>query len=227
MNEHRALDVHVGPRPWPRPIFSKDDADADGWSSRGYLPHWDRRDVPQSVTFRLADAVPARVVQMWREELRLQGHERAGDQRTRVLLERIEAYADAGYGECALRRPGIAQLVEETLLHFHGDRYTLLAWCIMPNHVHVLVHLAPTADLGRVVRTWKVYVARRANRLLDRTGRFWQREYFDRAVRNPAHLRAVWEYIEHNPVRAGLVARPADWPHSSAGRGWPAPAEPP
>lgn len=86
----------------------------------------------------------------------------------------------------------------------------------MPNHVHVLI--GPKTSLARITNGIKGVSARDANRILGRQGkRFWQDESFDHWVRSAAEFERIRAYIEHNPVSAGLVARPEDWPWSSAG----------
>jgi len=72
--------------------------------------------------------------------------------------------------------------------------------------------------LPKVVQAWKSYSSKRVNRLLERTGTFWARDYFDRYVGDDQHLQAVVRYIEKNPVKAGLVDRPETWPFGSARR---------
>jgi putative DNA methylase len=211
-----------------------------GWHSRGYHPHLDTPGVVHSITFCLADSVPADLITQWREELGLviaeqrqqeqdpnpAAHHRRpqpGDDRPIREVEvrkRIERYADAGHGACWLRDPRIAELVEHALLHFDGERYRLLEWCIMPNHVHVLLETLPGYPLGDVVRSWKTVTAREANQLLDRTGSFWMVDYFDRCVRDERHLAAVRAYIRENPVRAGLCATAEEWRWGSAWAGW-------
>jgi REP element-mobilizing transposase RayT len=86
----------------------------------------------------------------------------------------------------------------------------------MPNHVHWLVETVEGNDLGRVMQSVKGCPAREINRLLGRSGSFWQREYFDRAVRDPEHLRRAVEYIHNNPVKARLVSTAEQWRWSSA-----------
>ena len=181
-----------------------------GWHSRGYLPHFDAEGLVQSVAFRLADGVPRDLLRRWRAELR--GADRAAE-----LRERIARYEDAGHGACHLRQPEIARLVQDALLHFDGDRYRLLAWCVMPNHVHVLIEQTPDHRLADVVQSWKSFTAKRANRMLGRDGPFWARDYFDRYIRDESHFEATRRYIHENPVRAGLCAAAADWPWSSLG----------
>ena len=129
---------------------------------------------------------------------------------------RLEQLLDAGHGACWLRRADIGALVEQALLCGDGARYRLLAWVVMPNHVHVLIETQPGVALASIVQPWKGRSAYAANLLLGRSGAFWQREYFDRFIRDDAHLAAVTRYIHRNPVKAGLVAKPEDWPLGSA-----------
>ena len=72
------------------------------------------------------------------------------------------------------------------------------------------------ASLGAIVRGWKSFTARRANEQLGRSGPFWHADYFDRYMRNEDQLNRTIEYVEQNPVKAGLVSNAADWPWSSA-----------
>jgi REP element-mobilizing transposase RayT len=187
-----------------------------GWYSRNYLPHFDEPGYVQSITFRLADAVPAEVVAAWKAALKLRGTVPATDPRSIELRRRLERYEDAGHGACWLGDERIAAIVENALLHFDGERYHLLAWCVMPNHVHVLIETKSGVLLDGIVHSWKSFTANEANRLLGRKGAFWQREYFDRFIRDEKHLRATIEYIEQNPVKAGLVRSADQWRFSSA-----------
>ena len=105
----------------------------------------------------------------------------------------------------------------EALVHGECVRndYGLFAWVVMSNHVHMV--LEPHRSLSETMRWLKTATAVRANRLLGRTGQaFWQREYFDRWIRNKSQFDHVVAYVEANPVKAGLVQRPEDWPWSSA-----------
>ena len=185
---------------------------------RRYLPHCDTRLHFQSITFRLADSLPRERLRALEEELAILPPERIDAERRR----RIEAWLDAGMGCCALRHPKVAALVRDALLHFDGERYDLVAWCIMPNHVHVLIR--PNDALPRIVQAWKSFTGRRAmawNAALELgvPGRsFWMREYWDRFIRDERHFQRVIDYIHHNPVKAGLCASPEDWPWSSVGK---------
>ncbi|MCK6554325.1 transposase [Candidatus Binatia bacterium] len=187
-----------------------------GWHSRGYHPHFDQPGLVQSITFRLHDSVPASLLQQWREELGILNTPPAGDEQLAKLRDHIDKYEDAGHGACHLRQTEIATIVEEGLCHFDGERYRLLEWCIMPNHVHVLVETVPGHALGDVVQSWKSFTAKKANQILGRTGKFWMADYYDRFVRDEKHLTAVRQYIRENPVKAGLCNRAEEWPFGSA-----------
>ena len=194
-----------------------------GWYSRGYHPHFDLPGLIQAITFRLHDSVPAQLLQAWRSELAITPDTPANDPRRARLRGRIARYEDAGHGACWLADARIAAIVEDALLHFDGERYRLLEWCVMPNHVHVLIETSAAFPLAEVVRSWKTFTAREANRMLGRSGEFWMAEYHDRLIRDPGHLQAVRQYIRNNPVAAGLCATPEGWRWSSA---WGGRAEP-
>jgi REP element-mobilizing transposase RayT len=187
-----------------------------GWHSRGYLPHLDAAGEIQALTFRLADALPAKVVLGWKRELERSGLDEG---KCQTQLRRMVArYEDAGYGSCWLREPACAEIVQTALLHFDGDRYRLLEWCVMPNHVHVLIHCCFGTSLGEIVRSWKTFTARNINaEHAGHHGPFWALDYHDRYIRDLDHLANARAYLRNNPVTAGLCATPEDWPWSSAG----------
>ncbi len=140
----------------------------DGWRSRKYLPHFDVPGLVQVLTIRLNDALPARVVEHLREEARSQPEAK----REAELRRLKERWLDAGHGACWLGRPEIAESLERTMLATDGQQCLLLAWTIMPNHVHAIVELADEVALGDLLRLWKGPSAREANLLLGREGRF-------------------------------------------------------
>jgi putative transposase len=178
--------------------------DPKGWYSRGYLPHFDSPETVQFVTFRLADSLPKAVVQALAT--------------LPDNLAQTDERLDAGWGACWLGRSEVAQLVEEALLYFDKDRYRLLAWCIMPNHVHVVVEAVEGNRLGAIVQAWKSFTAHQANNVLRRNGPFWHKDYFDRFIRDEGHLARTIDYVESNPVKAGLASTANSWSWSSARR---------
>ena len=175
---------------------------ARGWHDRGYLPHCDADGVVQMVTYRLADSLPQE----------LSPDPGNGEVRRR----RTDALLDRGFGSCLLRRPEIAELIIGNWLRFDGDRYRLWAWVVMPNHVHLVLEIPPNASLSPIVHSWKSYTAHRIRQLVGGTGRLWQPDYYDRFIRDDAHFLAAVDYVEHNPVKAGLVTSPKEWPFSTA-----------
>jgi REP element-mobilizing transposase RayT len=183
-----------------------------GWHSRGYLPHFDGGEIFQFVTFRLADAVPARMIGKWKYELNHQ----AESERKSEMRKKIEAFLDRGYGSCYLKQERIANIVRLKILEFHQKHYDLIAWVIMPNHVHMLFKALPGRELEKILKNIKGSTAREANKILFRKGRFWQKEYFDRYIRDAGHYHSVVAYIENNPVKAGLCRSKEAWWYSSA-----------
>ena len=113
-----------------------------------------------------------------------------------------------------------AEIVQDALLKNHGKSYKLIEWCVMPNHVHVLIRLMGTVALGVVVKQWKAGSAIQINRLLERSGSIWMRDYHDRFIRDLDHFHDARAYIRNNPVKAGLCVRQEEWRFSSAGVLW-------
>jgi REP element-mobilizing transposase RayT len=183
-----------------------------GWHSRGYLPHWDHPGMIQSINFRLGDSLPSSVIAKIEAELSPESPSKRGVE----LRRRIEEYLDVGHGKCCLRMPAVAKLAEDALMHVDGERYRLLSWCVMPNHIHVLIETQMRFSLSDVLHSWKSFIGHEANKILCRSGEFWQREYLDRYVRNEEHYEKIVAYIEENPVKAGLAKIKTDWLWSSA-----------
>ena len=182
-----------------------------GWHSRGYLPHFDGREVSQFVSLHLFDSVPASVIRNWKRQLNL------SNSADRILLQRrIERYLDQGYGQAFMKEPRIASTVQDVLLRSDGESYRLSAWVIMPNHIHMLATRFAQYTLAEIMQSLKSIASHKANRILGRAGEFWMPDYFDRYIRNQEHFFKAVRYIENNPVKAGLCKRPEDWPFSSA-----------
>ncbi len=188
-----------------------------------HLPHWTREGGVYAATFRLADSLPQPVLVSWKTER--DNIVRNAEQQKRPLSvaeenrlqqlysQKVESYLDAGHGECGLRRDGVAKMMAEVLQYFDGKRYDLLAWCIMPNHVHVVLHPLKGFGLPEILHSWKSYSATKANQLLEREGAFWQAEYYDHLIRDEADFRHAVEYVLGNPEKAGVM----DWPWRGLG----------
>ena len=174
-----------------------------GWHSRGFLPHFDSPERVQHVVMRAVDSLPQHVLE---------------NVTSNVVARResVALFLDSGVGECPFRSLHHAEIIEHALLHFDSVRYRLLAWCVMPNHVHVVVQQIDGFRLGDVVRTWKMFSTKQINEARGGNGRVWAPDYFDRYIRSDDHLVDVLNYVENNPMIAGLVGSPEEWAFSSA-----------
>jgi putative transposase len=175
------------------------------------LPHWLPAGPAIFLTWRLHCSLPACVLQKLHEEKNLTaGQEFAlADQH----MDRAEA------GPLWLKDTRIAECVSHCLelgdSKFH--RYDLHSFVVMANHVHVL--LTPKIELQRITRSLKGITARLSNQILQRTKQpFWQQESYDHWCRDDVEFQRIRDYIARNPVKAGLVKKPEEWPWSSAHR---------
>ena len=175
------------------------------------LPHWQQDGRTYFVTFRLADSIPAALARDFDFEKRtwLDVHpqpwtplvEQEYHQRFSVHFEHL---LDECSGECLLRDPGAAKIVGDALGYFEGTRSAQISWVVMPNHVHAVFSLLRECKLEKIVGGWKGFMARELNRYFGRMGSVWQRDYYDRLIRDGEHLMNVAGYIRRNPVKAGL-----------------------
>lgn len=212
---------------------------------RKYLPHFENQRY-QMITYRLYDSVPREVIEQWKREVEVGVgvqasslpntedaaigtrassplNQRAGsphsNSKEREKLVMIDKYEDSGVGQCFMRDDRVAQIVKDALFYYDGNKYKIIAWCIMPNHVHILISLLKTVSLSEIIHSWKSYSANQINKLLNRTGQVWMMEYFDRYIRDYDHFEKVVNYIHNNPVKAGLVKSPSEYRWSSAFEG--------
>lgn len=200
---------------------------------RKNLPHIQPPGALFFVTCRLAGSLPRHVVERLRERAERAREKvlasEAEDDQSRLLYRarrrafgRFDSLLDAaGSGPTWLRRPDVAGIVMESLRFLDGRVYELDVFCIMSNHVHVVFQ--PLLDdngehfaLPRILHSFKRYTARQANRTLGRKGQFWQHESYDHIVRDEKELDRIRRYVLHNPVAAGLVDDPLEWPYSWA-----------
>ena len=183
-----------------------------GWYSRGYLPHYDGGSITQFITCRLFDSLPQTVLERFRKEL----ESKQIDDIDREVMILIEKFLDSGYGECFLKRRKVAEIVRDSLQKYDGERYKLIAWVIMPNHIHLLLKPLNEWELEKILHSFKSFTASESNKVLSRSGKFWMREAFDRYIRDAKHFETGFRYIENNPVKAGFCEKPSDWEFSSA-----------
>lgn len=195
---------------------------------RRHLPHIQPPGGTFFVTFRLVGSIPTGVLarlhaeaERIRAELeRLPASPERAERLYRAerrFFDKWDAFLGEGQGPDWLRNHEIARLVADAMRFFDGQRYELLAYCIMPNHVHMVFTpgLARTGQyypLAQIMHSIKGFTAGRANRLLGRSGAFWQHESYDHCVRNEVELRRIIAYVANNPVKAGLVGVWPAWP---------------
>jgi len=189
-----------------------------------HLPHYQPAGAILFITFRLAGSLPQAALQRLDEEKRrlkaeilqnpdLQISHQAVYLAQKKLFGTWDAELDhSKQGPQWLAEPRIAGMVCDALKYRDGTQYTLEAYCIMPNHVHMvfapLVFEGASISLSKIMHSLKGYTAREANRVLGRQGDFWQHESYDHAVRDEAELIRIVEYVRLNPSRVGL---PETW----------------
>jgi type I restriction enzyme R subunit len=189
------------------------------------LPHWRQERALYFVTFRLADSIPRSVLEVWRDERRqwLRSLNIDLNARDADLLQALRSVPadvrrsfeheqarrlfrelDECHGACHLRNPDAANIVADAPRHYDGDRLRCGDFVVMPNHVHWLVIPISGHNLEKILHSIKRFSARRINELLGRRGKLWQKESFDRIVRDADEYERTREYVRANPERAGL-----------------------
>ncbi len=182
------------------------------------LPHWFQPQATYFITFRTEDSLPRHVARQWYAERSnwLARHgittstpdwkdklvrlpEKTRKQFHETFSQQYMENLDKGLGACVLRRTELSKIVADCLLYFNSDRYHIGDFVVMPNHVHLLVCLLGDTDLLKQCRSWKKFSAGKINKVLGKTGRFWQEESFDHLVRSPEQFCAIQQYIQRNP----------------------------
>jgi putative transposase len=198
-----------------------------------HLPHQVPEGFPIFLTWNLKGAMPESVIEELKHkrqslsDQRPRPGESIADRRTReskLVFAAADRFLDLTLdGPMHLKEPKAAKIVEDSMLFGAAERYDLFAWCVMSNHVHVL--LTPRWELEEITKGIKGFTAYKINKLHAEPERtFWQDESYDHWARDEEEMFRIIEYIENNPVAARLCQRPEDWPWSSARyrKDWPA-----
>ncbi len=182
-----------------------------------YLPHWTKENAIYNVCFRLADSLPVSVIDSYKLERDsiVQLVERQCREFTeneliklqRLYSSKIEYNLNKGYGNCYLKRENVANIVVNAINFFNKKRYLLHTWCVMPNHVHIIVEPMKDYELFQIIHSWKSFSANEANKLLGLTGKFWHRDAYNHIIRSEKAYSFLVEYAYNNPDKAGLK----DW----------------
>jgi putative transposase len=199
---------------------------------RRRLPHLDVHGGTYFVTSCLAGSIPAEGLLQIREVERQLRARRPKDRSPgwkdrhwKLMFVERERWLDGNPAVRYLEAPQLADIVVRALDHFHLMRYESIGYVVMPSHIHWL--FTPLADWCATVPPNKSprevilhsvlsYSAHECNKLLEQTGHFWQSESYDHCVRDEGELERIVEYIEMNPVKAGLCQHPEEWKFSSA-----------
>lgn len=196
---------------------------------RRHLPHIHPDGYPLFITFRLANSLPEEIILELKTQRECEPRLSTGQPGLEV--QEIEARYFSCYDEwldkCAtgpqwLENENIARTISEAILGMQNSRYKLIAYCIMPNHVHLLIEnlvkeLSPHRGkrsrypVAETLRLLKGATARDCNLALKRNGQFWHHESYDHYVRDEAELSRIIKYILDNPVKAGLVKEWNNW----------------
>lgn len=193
-----------------------------------HLPHMFNVDKPMFITYRMNFTLPKPLLDEYNRR-RTEWHIEHKNLEEKEKVEALEG-KDARFFQWfddllaksaevpqILHRDDLTAIISESLKRFDGLRYKLLAYCIMPNHLHVLVYPLQQAGGGifspqHMIYTWKKFTATEINKILDRKGSLWHKENYDRMIRDEEELNSTVNYIVQNPVKAGLVK---DWRHWS------------
>lgn len=185
------------------PYFDKDD-EWLAWRTR--LPHREQKLKIQFVTFRLADSLPQSVLRDYkmRKESFLRQYPKPWDRSTEILFDRqftsaMDSYLDNGLGSCVLAHPSVRQVLVDALDHFHNERYHMLAYVVMPNHVHMLLMPYDDYSLKSIMSSLKKFTARSINKITGTVGSLWEEDYFDVLIRSYNHYAGRLDYIRNNP----------------------------
>jgi menaquinone-specific isochorismate synthase len=192
-----------------------------------YLPHWTRKDGIYAIRARLADSLPQLALRkIEQERARLKWRMEHAEEVPlgitsikefeRLHSRKIEQFLHASYGKCWLAQDDIAGMVVSALQFHAGSQYQLIAWSIMPNHLHAVLQPLSGHDLEQVIYSFKSFTAHEANRLLGRKGSFWQKEPFDHLIRDEEDLSYWIEYILQNPEKAHL----RNWKWTGCDESW-------
>ena len=179
---------------------------------RQNLPHLYLSEGIYFITFRLADSIPSDKV----AEVKQANDKDIDDKKFERLLRKYDKILDSGlYGNKHLVNPKIAEICKYSLHYPDGKDYKLICYCIMPNHIHLVFELTnKDRDISKIMQSIKRTSARECNKILNRNGKFWQDESYDRLVRDEKELYSIIKYILMNPVSVGLVENWSDWKNS-------------
>jgi REP element-mobilizing transposase RayT len=180
---------------------------------RGQLPHWEVMDADYFITMRLAGTLPHFLKDELKQIIK-DANGRGYWNTSRKYFVKMEAWLDNDYTNMILIQDQIANIITSTFEIYESKGICkFYSYVIMPNHIHWFFRPL-NQSMSEIIQNIKRITARMANQSLGRTGRrFWQKEWFDHWSRTPEESEKIIQYIRNNPVKAGLVAKPEEWPY--------------
>ena len=155
-----------------------------------HLPHVDLKGHYQFITFRTKESLDSYLKKLHALDVPVK--------QKRYLIDRyLDSGASGSLIDAATARKIIAYYRDK-----EGTDFELLAVSMMPNHVHVL--LKQKTDLPKIIQTLKGGAAHIINTTLNRSGKVWSRDYFDKLIRDEKHFSLTYDYIRNNAQKAGL-----------------------
>jgi putative transposase len=206
------------------------------------LPHYQPKDYAFFITFRLYGTLPAEVIENFKAIKRkrleiISGYDNLKLKNEKYIEFKIEYFElfddyidNCATGSQSLKLKEVVNIVKEAMHYRDGKEYDLIAYTIMPNHVHMVFTLVERFDkslnsrsepntvslyrVTHILQHLKKNTAIKCNRVLNRTGPFWQHESYDHVIRDADELKRIVEYVLNNPVKAGLAETPEEWNYS-------------
>ena len=178
------------------------------------LPHFHPLGEIFFITFRLYGTLPKDVVKDLETELISEKiNYKRKNTIEKLVNSKFETYLDlAKAGNRFLEIPEVAQIVCDSMHYLNNKEYSLICYCVMPNHVHIVFdHFGYKRQIREIMKSIKGFSGSQSNKLLKRKGDFWYHENYDRVVRNQKELENVISYVIENPVKSGLVTNWEDW----------------
>ncbi|TAG39862.1 MAG: hypothetical protein EAZ31_08850 [Cytophagia bacterium] len=198
--------------------------------SKRKLPHIYPKGAVFFVTFRLFGSLPAHVLSEWQQNKeqaleKIKIKELDNTEKDSLLYNEEKRFF-ASYDKLLdkysstkdyLKNPIVANTVAQKIREFDNVLYDLEAYCIMSNHVHLLIDTQLYAELpkysfSKVMQYIKGGSAFLCNKELNRKGYFWEDESYDHFVRNEEEKSNIVQYILNNPIKAQLVKEIEDYP---------------
>lgn len=177
-------------------------------SDGGNLPHWHQEGKIQFVTFRLGDSLPMQkaselneAIENFKRSNPLPWDSGVKKQFRKIVSRLEERLLNNGYGECVLKDLNVRTILSSALKYNDGIKYELLAYVIMPNHVHMLILPLENNRLSAILHSIKSFSSNKINKCINRIGNLWMRESYDHIIRNEDELKHFINYIRNNPCQ--------------------------